>query len=93
MKKFLLIGFFLTLFLIPASSMARTNVFLSFGLGIPAPLFVAPAPVYIAPPPYIVQQPVIVQPAPVIISPYGPFFKHRIKHHEIEFEDYDDYDD
>jgi hypothetical protein len=93
MKKFLLIGSFLTLFLIPASSMARTNVFLSFGLGIPAPLFVAPAPVYIAPSPYIVQQPVIVQPAPVIITPYGPFFKHRIKHHEIEFEDYDDYDD
>ncbi|MGB7291545.1 MAG: hypothetical protein WBD99_05190 [Thermodesulfobacteriota bacterium] len=93
MKKFLLIVFLLALFLIPTSSIARTNVFLNFGLGIPAPVYLAPSPVYIAPPPYFVPQPVIVQPAPVIISPYGPHFKHRIKHHELDFDDYYEYDD
>jgi hypothetical protein len=92
MKKFLLIVFLLAPFLIPTSSIARTNVFLNFGLGIPAPVYLAPSPVYVAPPPYFVPQPVIVQPAPVIITPYWPYYKHR-KHHEIDFEDYYDSDD
>jgi len=93
MKKFLLIVFMLALFLIPTSSMARTNFFLSFSVGIPAPIYIAPSPVFVAPPPYFVPQPLIVQPAPVIIIPYGPYFKHKIKRHEIDFEDYYDYDD
>lgn len=95
MKRFLLVSILLVLLSIPTRSMARTNVFLSFGIGIPAPVFIAPAPVFVAPPPVIVapSYPVIVQPAPVIITPYGYVIKHKIKHHKIKFEEFEDDDD
>ena len=86
MKRFLLVSILLVLLSIPTRSMARTNVFLSFGTGIPAPVFVA-RPVAVVP------SPVIVQPAPVIITPYGYVIKHKIKHHKIKFEEFEDDDD
>ncbi|MCI0454457.1 MAG: hypothetical protein L0Y68_05630 [Candidatus Dadabacteria bacterium] len=89
MKKLLISLIILALVLIPIASMARTNVFLSFGVGIPAPVYVAPAPVFVAPQPVIVApNPVYVQPAPVIISPYGQVIKYKYKPYE-----YDDDDD
>jgi len=93
MKRFLLVSILLVLLSIPTRSMARTNVFLSFGTGIPALVFIAPAPVFVAPPVAVVPSPVIVQPAPVIITPYGYVIKHKIKHHKIKFEEFEDDDD
>ncbi len=66
MKKLFLVAILLLVFLVPATSMARTNVFLSFGVGIPAPIFVAPvvvAPSFVTFP----TSTVIVEPAPVIV--------------------------
>lgn len=89
MKRLLVLAFLLTLVLIPATSIARTNVFLSFGVGIPAPVYVAPAPVFVAPQPVVVApNPVYVQPAPVIISPYGHVIKY--KYWPYEYDDDDD---
>lgn len=94
MKRFLLVSILLVLLSIPTRSMARTNVFLSFGIGIPAPVFIAPAPVFVATPVALVPSPVIVQPAPVIFTPYGYMIKHKIKHHKIKFVDeFEDDDD
>jgi hypothetical protein len=49
--------------------LAHSNVSLSVGLGIPAPVYVAPAPVYYAPPPPPVYYYGYYQPAPVVF--YG----------------------
>ncbi|HZX13006.1 MAG TPA: virulence factor [Thermodesulfobacteriota bacterium] len=94
MKKFSLVVILIVVFIIPTTSMARTNVFLSFGIGIPAPVFIAPNPVFVTPPVVVAPYyPVIVQPAPVIITPYGYVIKHKIKHHKIKFEEFEDDDD
>jgi hypothetical protein len=87
MKKLFLVAILLLVFLVPPTSMARTDVFLNFGIGIPAPVFVAPAPVVVvAPPPVIVAPPaVVIRSAPVIIDPPGWYIgKHRgwYKHHK-----------
>lgn len=63
MKKLFLASILFLVFLVPASSMARTDVSLNFGIGIPTPVFIAPSPVVVAPPP-----PVFVAPAPVIVA-------------------------
>lgn len=97
MKRFLLVSILLVLLSIPTRSMARTNVFFSFGIGIFAPVFIAPSPVFVAPPPVVlVPSPVIAQPAHLIITPYGHVIKvkHKIKHHKIKFMDeFEDDDD
>ncbi|GIW48152.1 MAG: hypothetical protein KatS3mg078_2029 [Deltaproteobacteria bacterium] len=100
MKEALLTAFLSLLFafFISTDSMAKTDVFFSFGVGFPAPVFVAPAPVFVVPPTVItLPPPVIVQPAPIFPCPPGwyhgnPYGWHRGKHkgwykHEIEFED------
>lgn len=92
MKKYIIIAAALLVLLIPSASMAKTDVFLNFGLGLPLPVYVAPAPVVVAPPP------VVVAPAPVIVSPpvyyqpspvyYGGWYvgKHRGGHrHYIHY--------
>ena len=80
MKKLFLASILFLVLLIPASSMARTDVSLNFGIGIPAPVFIAPSPVVVAPPP-----PVFVQPAPVIVG-HPVWHKH---HRHIRFEEED----
>lgn len=99
MNKLFLVAILLLVLLVPATSMARTDVFLNFGIGIPAPVFVAPAPVvvalpppvFVAPAPVVVYPPtVVVQPAPVIVGPPGWYVgKHRgwYKHHKHFEED------
>ena len=62
MKKYFIIAAIFLVLLIPSASIAKTDVFLNFGVGLPFPFFVAPAPVVVAPPP------VVVAPAPVIVS-------------------------
>ena len=98
MKKLFLVAILLTVFLVPTISMARTDIFLNFGIGIPAPVFIAPfvvaPPVVVAPVPVVISPPaVVVQPAPVIIGPPGWYVgKHRgwYKHHRhIKFEEDD----
>ncbi|MGB7291962.1 MAG: hypothetical protein WBD99_07310 [Thermodesulfobacteriota bacterium] len=70
MKKLLISLIILGVVLIPATTMARTDVFFNFGIGIPAPVYVAPAPVFVAPQPVVVAPSLIyVPPAPVIIPP------------------------
>jgi hypothetical protein len=95
MKKLFLASILFLVLLVPASSMARTDVFLNFGVGVPAPVFIAPAPVVVAPPPPVFVAPapiivapppfVVVQPAPVIVGPPG-WHKH---HRHIKFEEDD----
>lgn len=92
MKKLFVSAIVLLVLLVPRVSMARTDVFLNFGIGIPAPVFVAPAPVVVAPPPPVFVAPaivypptVVVQPAPVIIGSPGWYVgKHHgwYKHHK-----------
>lgn len=60
--------------LAPWPAMARSEVSVSIGLGIPAPIYVAPAPVYYAPPPpppryYYAPRPVVV---------YSPYYEQRV---------------
>jgi hypothetical protein len=97
MKKLFVSAILLLVVLVPGASMARTDVFLNFGIGIPAPVFVAPAPIVVAPPPPVFIAPapvavysptVVVEPAPVIIGPPGWYvgsnkgwYKHH-KHHK-----------
>lgn len=100
MKKLFVATILLSILLLPSVSIARTDVFLNFGIGIPAPVFVAPAPVVVAPPPpvFVAPTPVIVSPpsvvvqhAPVIVGPPGWYIgKHRgwYKHHK-HFEEHD----
>ena len=83
MKKILLLATLLMILLIPATSMARTDVFFNFGLGFPAPLFVAPAPVF-APAPvvfapgFVFSRPVrVVRPVRVIRPGRVVVFPHR----------------
>jgi len=85
MKKFFLLAILFLILLIPTTSMARTDVFLNIGLGIPLPFVIVPAPVVVAPPPIVVApapvfvpRPVYVQPAPVIYGPPGWYIgRHR----------------
>ncbi len=86
MKKFFVIATILSLLLVPTTSMARTDVFLNIGLGIPLPFFVAPVPVIVAlppqvvvvPAPVVVSPPVFVRPAPIFFGPPGYYVgKHR----------------
>lgn len=85
MKKLFLLSILFLILLIPATSKARTDVFLNIGLGIPLPFLIAPAPVVVAPPPivvaptqFVVLRPVYVQPAPVFYGPPGWYIgKHR----------------
>ena len=92
MKKLLISLIILTVLMIPATSMARSDVFVNFGIGIPAPVYVAPAPVFIVPQPVVVQpRPIFVQPPPVIVNPYGHVIKY--KHYRYDYDDDDDDDD
>ena len=95
MKKFFIVVILIVVVLLPTTLMARTNIFPSFGIGIPAPVFIAPTPVFVAPPVVVAPYyPVIVQPAPVIITPYGQVIKHKVsyKYKPYEYEgDDDDY--
>jgi hypothetical protein len=97
MKKLFLVAVLITVLAIPATSMAGTDFFINFGIGLPAPVYVAPSPVYFAPPPVIVApRPVFIQPAPVFIAPYGhlKYHKHHKKHYKHYYKYYDDdYDD
>jgi hypothetical protein len=84
MKKLFVSTILLLFLLVPRVSIARTDVFLNFGIGIPVPFFVAPAPVVVYPPS------VVVQPAPVIVGPPGWYVgNHRgwYKHHKHFKED------
>lgn len=94
MKKLFLASILFLALLVPASSMARTDVSLNFGIGIPTPVFIAPSPVVVAPPPPVFVAPapvivappsVIIQPAPIIVGPNGWHKHHR--HHKFEEED------
>jgi hypothetical protein len=97
MKRLLLIFVLLAVLAIPATSMAKTDVFVNFGLGVPGPVYVAP-PVVVYPRPYI------VHPAPVIISPYGHYiryhkpYRHHHRYHKRyykhhKYDDDDEWDD
>ncbi|MGH7901388.1 MAG: hypothetical protein ACRENZ_06585 [Thermodesulfobacteriota bacterium] len=85
MKKFFLLAIPFLFLLIPTTSMARTDVFVNIGLGIPLPFFIAPAPaviapqpIFVAPAPVFVPRPVFVRPAPIIYAPPGWYIgKHR----------------
>jgi PXPV repeat-containing protein len=92
MKKLLLASILFLVLLVPASSMARTDVSVNLGLGIPAPVIIAPNIVFIAPPPpiFVAPAPVIVAPAPaIVVQPDPVIVGHpvRHKHHRhIKFE-------
>ncbi len=75
MKRFILLAILFSIFLIPATSMAKTNFFFNIGLGLPLPVVVAPAPVIVAPPPpvYVAPALVIVAP-PVYVQPYPAYY-------------------
>ncbi len=94
MKRLFLASILFLVLLVPASSMARTDVSLNFGIGIPAPVFIAPSPVVVAPPPPVVvaPAPVIVAPPPVVVQPAPVIVGHHVwhKHHRhIRFEEED----
>jgi hypothetical protein len=93
MKRIILLATLLVVLLIPATSMARTDVFFNLGIGIPAPVVVAPPSVLVAPAPVVVYPPaVVVQPAPIIVDPPGWYVgRHKgwYKHHKYEFEEDD----
>ena len=93
MKKLLLIiSVLLAVLFFPAISKARTNVFFNFGIGIPAPVFiaripvvVAPAPVFVVPiHPFIVRPVRVIEPAPVIIVPGGHVIHNHRHFRELE---------
>ncbi len=85
-KNFFVVATILSFLLVSTTSMARTDVSLNIGLGIPLPFFVAqvpviavpPPPVVVVPAPVVVSPPVFIQPAPVIIGHPGWYIgKHR----------------
>jgi hypothetical protein len=75
MKRFLLLAILFLLFLVPTTSMAKTNFFFNIGLGLPLPVIAVPAPVILVPPPpvFIAPAPVIVTP-PVYVQPYPAYY-------------------
>ena len=83
MKKIFLLATLLAILLIPAISMARTDVFFNFGIGFPAPFFVAPAPVFapapvVVAPGFVFSRPVrVVRPVRVIRPGRVVVFPHR----------------
>jgi len=85
MKKFYLVAILFLILVIPTTSMARTDVFVNIGLGIPlaffiapAPVVIAPQPIFVAPAPVFVPRPVFVRPAPIIYAPPGWYIcRHR----------------
>lgn len=97
MKKLLLISVLVVVLSVPATSMARTNVFFNFGIGVPAPVFIAPSPFVVAPAPvfvvpvhpFIVRPVRVIEPAPVIIVPRG-YVIHDQRHFREFEEDEDD---
>jgi hypothetical protein len=92
MKKLILASILFLALLVPASSMARTDVSVNFGVGIPAPVFIAPSPVIVAPPPPVLVAPapaIVVAPPAVVVQPAPVFVVHSVwhKHHRhIKFE-------
>ncbi len=82
MKKLLLISVLLAILSVPATSMARANVFFNFGIGVPSPAFIAPGPVVIAPAPVFVVpvRPIrVIESAPAIIVPHR-YVVHNHRH-------------
>lgn len=95
MKRLFVASILFLVLLAPASSMARTDVSLNFGIGIPAPVFIAPSPVVVAPPPPVVVAPapvIVAPPPPVVVQPAPVIVGHHVwhKHHRhIRFEEED----